>query len=81
MSCKNKKIKIFEKNLKNPLHLRGVSFIITRVVTLIAMKREVAALIAGFPWSECQVKKLATSHCIQGNKAANKNAGTRVESG
>ena len=28
------------------------------------MKREVAALIAGFPWSECQVKKLATSHCI-----------------
>ena len=19
--------------------------------------------IAGFPWSECQVKKLATSHC------------------
>ena len=20
--------------------------------------------IAGFPWSECQVKKLATSHCI-----------------
>ena len=53
-----------KKNLKNPLHLRGVSFIITHVVTLIAMKREVAALIAGFPWSECQVKKLATSHCI-----------------
>ena len=44
--------------------MRGVSFIITHVVTLIAMKREVAALIAGFPWSECQVKKLATSHCI-----------------
>ena len=63
-SCKNKKIKIFEKNLKNPLHLRGVSFIITHVVTLIAMKREVAALIAGFPWSECQDKKLATRHCI-----------------
>ena len=39
------------------------------------MKREVAAedllgincsgrSIAGFPWSECQVRKLATSHCI-----------------
>ena len=35
------------------------------VVTLIAMKREVAVHInvTGFPWSECQVKKLATSHC------------------
>jgi len=32
-------------------------------VTLIAVKREVAALMAGFPWSECQVRKLATSHC------------------
>ncbi len=32
---------------------------------MIAMKREVAAKkIAGFPWSECQVRKLATSHCI-----------------
>ena len=50
---------------RNPLLLPGVSFIITHVVTLIAMKREVAAEIAGFPWSECQVKKLATSHCIQ----------------
>ena len=29
------------------------------------MKREVAATeMAGFPWSECQVIKLATSHCI-----------------
>ncbi|MBS6706744.1 MAG: hypothetical protein KH281_10050, partial [Lachnospiraceae bacterium] len=35
------------------------------VVTLIAKKREVAVQInvTGFPWSECQVKKLATSHC------------------
>ena len=32
---------------------------------MIAKKREVAADRAGFPWSECQVKKLATSHCIQ----------------
>ena len=42
---------------------------------MIAMKREVAAgyflsnsrlrrRMAGFPWSECQVRKLATSHCI-----------------
>ena len=31
---------------------------------MIAMKREVAAQICvGFPWSECQVRKLATSHC------------------
>ncbi len=30
---------------------------------MIAMKREVAAHGAGFPWSECQVKILATSHC------------------
>ena len=43
----------------------------TRVYTreccgMIAMKREVAATskdIAGFPWSECQVMKLTTSHC------------------
>jgi hypothetical protein len=27
------------------------------------MKREVAARMAGFPWSECQVRKLTTSHC------------------
>ena len=31
---------------------------------MIAVKREVAALVAGFPWSECQVRKLTTSHCI-----------------
>ena len=31
---------------------------------MIAMKREVAAKkLAGFPWSECQVRKLTTSHC------------------
>ena len=30
---------------------------------MIAMKREVAARVAGFPWSECQVRKLTTSHC------------------
>ena len=31
---------------------------------MIAVKREVAAFVAGFPWSECQVRKLTTSHCI-----------------
>ena len=31
---------------------------------MIAVKREVAAYkLAGFPWSECQVRKLTTSHC------------------
>jgi len=35
---------------------------------MIAMKREVAAGVdhtAGFPRSECQVRKLATSHCTK----------------
>ncbi len=37
---------------------------IVLAVTLIAMKREVATENSvGFPWSECQVRKLATSHC------------------
>ncbi len=30
---------------------------------MIAVKREVVAEEASFPWSECQVRKLATSHC------------------
>ena len=31
---------------------------------MIAVKREVAAYkLAGFPWSECQVRNLTTSHC------------------
>ncbi len=34
---------------------------------MIALKREVAALVAGFPWSECQVRKLTTSHCTSKN--------------
>ena len=32
---------------------------------MIAMKREVAAQVAGFPWSECQVRKLTTNHCTE----------------
>jgi hypothetical protein len=35
---------------------------------MIAMKREVAAGQAGFPWSECQVRKLTTSHCTSSIK-------------
>lgn len=34
---------------------------------MIAVKREVAAYVAGFPWSECQVRKLTTSHCTKFN--------------
>jgi hypothetical protein len=34
---------------------------------MIAVKREVAAFVAGFPWSECQVRKLTTSHCTNFN--------------
>ena len=35
---------------------------------MIAMKREVAGCQQcqpGFPWSECQVRKLTTSHCTK----------------
>ena len=35
---------------------------------MIAMKREVATTskdLVGFPWSECQVTKLTTSHCTE----------------
>ena len=35
---------------------------------MIAVKREVAAVeksSVGFPWSECQVRKLTTSHCTR----------------
>lgn len=38
---------------------------LTFAVTLIAWKREVATYYVGFPWSECQVRKLATSHCTK----------------
>ena len=53
------------KKQKKYLHIQYKSCIITNVVTLIAMKREVAAGHAGVPWSECQVRKLATSHCTK----------------
>ncbi len=38
-----KKYKKIKKNQRKPLHLQGFSFIIQTVVTLIALKREVAA--------------------------------------
>ena len=53
--------------LKKVLQKRNLSCILILAVTLIAMKREVAATLAGFPWSECQVRKLTTSHCTKFN--------------
>ena len=55
------------KKLKKGLHSEESSYILILAVTLIAMKREVAATLAGFPWSECQVRKLTTSHCTKFN--------------
>ena len=49
--------KIFFKNTKKCLRVFVKSCIITTVVTLIAVKREVAAGHAGVPWSECQVRE------------------------
>ncbi len=40
---------------------------------MIAVKREVAVsrqLLTGFPWSECQVRKLTTSHCTNAEYSA-----------
>ena len=51
------------KKIKKLLRYGELSCILSFAVTLIALKREVAAHVAGFPWSECQVRKLATSHC------------------
>ena len=56
----------------------------SRCCDMIAMKREVAADKAGFPWSECQVRKLTTSHCTsskdhQGDGTRERPQRTRVE--
>jgi hypothetical protein len=59
--------KFFKKIFGKYLQSKKKSCIITNVVTLIAEKREVAAGHAGVPWSECQVRKLATSHCTKRN--------------
>ena len=53
-----------KKILKKYLHFLKIPYIIASAVALIAVKREVAAYkLAGFPWSECQVRKLTTSNC------------------
>ena len=52
-----------KKNKKNTC-ISEKPMIIWKSCDMIAMKREVAASdMAGFPWSECQVRKLTTSHC------------------
>ena len=59
-----------KKKIKKHLQSRKECCKMGIVVTLIAMKHEVAVfllyIIEGkqvFLWSECQVRKLATSHC------------------
>ena len=51
------------KKLKKRLALQNKFVYTDNCCDMIAMKREVAADKAGFPWSECQVRKLTTSHC------------------
>mgnify|MGYP004508917573 FL=1 len=56
--------------IQKTLQVLILSCILNVAVTLIVLKREVAAdyhhsNLAGFPWSECQVRKLATSHCTK----------------
>ena len=58
-----KKYNIFCAFGKKDLQTAFFSYILAIAVALIAVKREVAAYVAGFPWSECQVRKLTTSHC------------------
>lgn len=58
-----KKYNIFYPFEKKDLQTFIFSYILAIAVALIAVKREVAAHVAGFPWSECQVRKLTTSHC------------------
>ena len=64
------KTKLYKKKYnfcKKNLAIRIISMYTNFCCGMIAMKREVAAKglhrIAGFPWSECQVRKLTTSHC------------------
>ena len=40
---------------------------------MIAVKREVATTMVGVPWSECQVRKLTTSHCTHIRSAIGRN--------
>ena len=59
------KIRIFLKKSKKLLAIRKEISYTINCCDMIAMKREVAARVAGFPWSECQVRKLTTSHCTE----------------
>ena len=54
-----RKENFFEKTLAS---LKNIMYT-NQCCGMIAMKREVAVRVAGFPWSECQVRKLTTSHC------------------
>ena len=57
-----KKYNIFKKTLA----LLEIPMYTTNCCGMIAVKREVAVSQqwrTGFPWSECQVRKLTTSHC------------------
>ena len=54
--------------VSNKKQFEGIAFLQQIIYTrfccdMIAMKREVATVSVGFPWSECQVRKLTTSHC------------------
>ena len=55
---------LFTKKFKFILAYFGIFLYNNICCDMRALKREVAAtVLAGFPWSECQVRKLATSHC------------------
>lgn len=54
-----------KEKIKKVLAFLGKTMYNINCCGMIAVKREVAAYVAGFPWSECQVRKLATSHCTK----------------
>ena len=60
-----RKTRIFSKKMKKLLAIPKEISYTNNCCDMIAMKREVAARVAGFPWSECQVRKLTTSHCTE----------------
>ena len=58
-----KKIQKFFHKTKKKLAIDTFTLYTDECCDMIAMKREVATFVVGFPWSECQVRKLTTSHC------------------
>ena len=52
-----------KEKIKKVLAFLGKTMYNINCCGMIAVKREVAAYVAGFPWSECQVRKLTASHC------------------